>query len=175
MKGNWGADMVRFNPLTCTGGALPRIDASSNQRSHEDPIQEELSSAPLLEGWALADDGHWMHGWFFGHPEIEDGTHGHTSAIMEFDVAIPPRWAKTESRLYRLGVFYPPAEREIRYWTQKHAGLPVVSGVAPGGGDDIEVMIAILRSTGRIRGSKIDRLERAYREEREKMTTSTGR
>jgi hypothetical protein len=36
-------------------------------------------------------------------------------------------------------------------------------------------MVAILRSTGRIRGSKIDRLERAYRQEREKMTTSTGR
>ncbi len=151
---------------------LPDMDASSDQRSHEVPTHDELSSAPLLEGWAVADDGQWMHGWFFGHPEIEDGTHGATSAILKLDASIPPRWARTENRVYRLGVFYPPAEREIRYWAQKHSGLPAVSGVAPGG-DDIEIMISILRFGGRIRRSKVDRLEQAFLDEQEKMA-STG-
>ncbi|MBY3314670.1 hypothetical protein [Rhizobium laguerreae] len=135
------------------------------------PTTAELDAAPWLEGWAMADEGHpWMHGWFFGHPEIEDGTHGHTSSVLQVDEAQPPRWVRTESRLYRLGVFYPPAEREIRYWTQKHSGRPVGRGDVPGGSDDIETMLAFLRSTGRIREAKVDRMEQAYREERERLS-----
>ncbi|WP_145631054.1 hypothetical protein [Neorhizobium alkalisoli] len=124
-------------------------------------FEAELSLSPLLEGWALAQDGGWIHAWFFGHPEIEDGTHGHTSRMVEIDAGPNPRWARSENRLYRLGTFYPPAEREIRYWTQKHSGKPVAVGEAPGG-TDVEMMITFLRSSGRIRSSKIDRLENAY-------------
>jgi hypothetical protein len=128
-----------------------------------------LSSAPLLEGWAPAEGHTWMHGWFFDHPEIEDGTHGHTSPVLEMDRGTPPRWVRTESRVYRLGRFYPSAEREVRYWAQKH-GQPHIRGSVPGGDDDIDGMLAFLRSTGRIRGSKIDRLERAYRIERDRLS-----
>ncbi|MGV1914281.1 DUF6634 family protein [Rhizobium sp. 22-785-1] len=149
----------------------PSTDASLNQRAFE----EELSAAPLLQGWVLADNGYeWMHGWFFGHPEIDEGTHGHTSRIVAIDPAISPRWARTESRLYRLGNTYPPAEREIRYWAQKHSGLPAVVGRPIGGSDDIESMLTCLRSTGRIRAAKIDGLERAYFDERHSASTSAN-
>ncbi|MGR9204005.1 hypothetical protein ACU8OG_08670 [Rhizobium leguminosarum] len=135
------------------------------------PLQgQHLSSAPLLEGWAPADGHSWMHGWFFGHPEIEDGTHGHTSPVLEMDRGTPPRWIRTESRVYRLGRFYPPAEREIRYWAQKHSGGPLVRGSVPGGSDDIDAMLAFLRSTLRIRGSKVDRLEHDYQAERDHLS-----
>ncbi len=135
-------------------------------------FEDELSAAPLLQGWVLADNGHgWMHGWFFGHPDIEEGSHGNTSVVVALDAATPPRWARTESRLYRLGVSYPPAEREIRYWAQKHSGLPAIAGRPIGGSDDIESMLAYLRSTGRIRAAKIDRLEGAYADERHRTAT----
>jgi hypothetical protein len=139
------------------------------------PLQgQHLSSAPLLEGWAPADGHSWMHGWFFDHPEIEDGTHGHTSPVLEMDGGTLPRWMRTESRMYRLGRFYLPAEREVRYWAQKHSGQPVVRGGVPGGSDDIDGMLAFLRSTGRIRGSKIDRLEQAYRIERDRLSSDAA-
>ncbi|WP_421424031.1 DUF6634 family protein [Agrobacterium rosae] len=141
----------------------PSKDAGLNQPSFE----EELSAAPLLQGWVLADNGHdWMHGWFFGHQEIDEGNHGHTSSVVAIDAAIPSRWARTESCLYRLGDSYLPAEREIRYWAQKHSGLPAVVGTPVGGSDDIESMLAYLRSTGRIRAARVDRLESAYFDER---------
>ncbi|WP_421362390.1 hypothetical protein [Agrobacterium rosae] len=143
-------------------------DSTLNQPSFD----EQLSAAPLLQGWVLADNGYeWMHGWFFGHPEIDEGIHGHTSRIVAIDAAVPPRWARTESRLYRLRVSYSPAEREIRYWAQKHSGLPAVVGKPVGGSDDIESMLAYLRSTGRIRAAKVDRLERAYLDERYQAAT----
>lgn len=135
-------------------------------------FEDELSAAPLLQGWVLADHGHgWMHGWFFGHPEIEEGSHGNTSVVVAIDAVIPPRWARTESRLYRLGNTYPPAEREIRYWAQNHSGSPAVVGRPIGGSDDIESMLTCLRSTGRIRAAKIDGLERAYFDERHSPST----
>ncbi|MEV4607439.1 hypothetical protein MRBLMR1_002454 [Neorhizobium sp. LMR1-1-1.1] len=144
------------------------INISSLERDQDSPNQESLSAAPLLKGWAVADEGPWMHCWFYGHPEIQDGTHGHTLNILEIDAAVPPRWAKTEDRLYRLGIFYPPAEREIRYWVYKQSGL---SPVMPDGSDDIEAMVSFLRSSGRIRRSTIDRLERAYLEEQDSPRT----
>lgn len=131
-------------------------------------FEAELAVSPLLEGWALAQDRGWIHAWFFGHPEIEDGTHGHTSRMVEIDAGPNPRWIRSEHRLYRLGTFYPPAEREIRYWAQKHSGKSVAFGEAPGG-TDVEMMFTFLRSSGRIRSLKIDRLEAAYHEERKLM------
>lgn len=121
----------------------------------------------------LAQDGGWIHGWFFAHSEVEDGTHGHTSRMVEIDAGPNPRWARSENRLYRLGTYYPPAEREIRYWAQRHSGKPVAVGEAPGGAN-VENMIVFLRSTGRIRSSKINRVEAAYHDERRKMPYSMG-
>ncbi|MBY3556432.1 hypothetical protein [Rhizobium laguerreae] len=131
------------------------------------PTAQEFHAAPLLIGWAPADDGlPWMHAWFFDHPEIADGTHGHTSPLVMVDDVNPPHWARTDSRLYRLGVFFQPAEREVRYWTQKHLGAPVEKGTVPGGDVEIDRMLAFLRSTGRLRPTMVDRLEQAYRLER---------
>ncbi len=72
---------------------------------------------------APKDSRPWLYGWFFGHPDVSDGKHGHTGAIVALDPSLPPVWVQTEGRLYRLGTTYPPAQREIRYWAQK---LPVV-------------------------------------------------
>jgi hypothetical protein len=44
-----------------------------------------------------------------------------------------------------------------------------------GGNDDSDGMLAFLRSTGRIRESKIDRLERAYRIERDRLSCRASR
>ncbi|NTG27189.1 hypothetical protein G6L08_08520 [Agrobacterium rhizogenes] len=135
------------------------------------PQGQHLASAPLLEGWALAEGHAWFHGWFFDHPEIDDGTHGHTAPVLEMDRSSPPSWIRTESRVYRLGRYYAPAEREVRYWAQKHSGTALVRGDAPGGGDDIDAMLAYLRRTGRIRQSKIDHLEKAYRAEQDRASS----
>ncbi|MGO7788367.1 hypothetical protein ACC703_12910 [Rhizobium ruizarguesonis] len=144
-------------------------DASSDPFVTIRPTAEEFHTAPLLVGWALADDElPWIHAWFFDHPEITDGTHGHTSPLVKLDDVEPPQWARTETRLYRLGIHYETAEREIRYWTQKHLGVPMTRGSAPGGNADIETMLAFLRSTGRLRRIKVDKLEQAYLKERER-------
>lgn len=131
------------------------------------PTVAEFDAAPIIEGWLIegqAEGGPraWLYGWFFGHPDIGDGEHGHTSPIVQVDDMVSPRWVRTENRLYRLGVYYPPAEREIRYWVQKARGR-VARGEPPGGGHDVKGMLIYLRSTGRLRSTKIDRMEQAYR------------
>ncbi|SEI18545.1 hypothetical protein SAMN05216228_104026 [Rhizobium tibeticum] len=137
------------------------------------PTEAELEAAPILEGWVLespSDSRPWLYGWFFGHPEIDDGDHGHTAPVLDMDRGSPARWARTESRLYRLGLSYPPAEREIRYWAQKlrrRRHLPL--GDAPGGGNDIDAMIAFIREEKPFREQKLTRMEHAYREEQEQM------
>ncbi len=144
------------------------------------PTVPEFDAAPLIEGWLIEGQGEsgplpWLYGWFFGQPDISDGEHGHTSPIVQMDDMMPPRWVRTDSRLYRLGMYYPPAEREIRYWVQKLARRPVVQGKPPGGTDDMEAMLFFLRSTGRLRTTKIDRMEQAYSEEQRDKEISRGR
>lgn len=144
----------------------------------EVPTEVELATAPIVEGWLHerpTDNRPWLYGWFFGHPDIEDGDHGHTSPIVEMDKATPPRWVRTDNRLYRLGVSYPPAEREICYWAQKlrrRRMLPL--GDAPGGGNDIEAMIAFIRAAKPFREAKLARMEQAYREEQERLAETFG-
>jgi len=137
------------------------------------PTVAEFDAAPIIEAWLVEEQGEggprpWLYGWFFGQPDIGDGDHGHTSPIVQMDDMVPPRWARTDDRLYRLGIHYPPAEREIRYWAQKLVRHPVAYGKPAGGSNDIEAMLAFIRSTGRLRSTKIDRMEQAYREERER-------
>lgn len=137
------------------------------------PTVAEFDAAPIIEGWQIEDQGEggprpWLYGWFFGQPDISDGEHGHTSPILQMDEIMPPRWVRTDSRLYRLGLYYPPGEREIRYWAQKLARRPVGRGVPPGGSDNIEMMLNFVRTTGRLRATKIDRMEQTYREEQER-------
>jgi len=135
------------------------------------PTADELQQAPVLEGWVhetASASRPWIYAWFFGHPEIADGDHGHTSPVVEMDRESPPRWVRTDNRLYRLGSSYPPAEREIRYWTQKlrrRQGLPL--GTTPGGSDDIVAMLDFIKKTKPFSDSKYARMEKAYREERE--------
>ncbi len=153
------------------------FDAHNSYSPEEDPFVAarptvaEFEAAPIIQGWLIeeqAEGGHpWLYGWFFGHPDIGEGEHGHTPPLVQMDEMMPPRWVRTDSQLYRLGICYPPAEREIRYWAQKLARRPVTYGEPPGGDNDIEAMLIFLRSTGRLRSMKIDRMELAYREEKE--------
>ncbi|CAN7415545.1 DUF6634 family protein [Rhizobium sp. LjRoot258] len=133
------------------------------------PTEAELAAAPLLQGWVLESPSNsrpWLYGWFFGHPEIDDGDHGHTSPVLQMDTGSPAHWATTENRLYRLGVSYPPAEREIRYWSQKLRRRRLMPlGEAPGGGDDVEEMIAFIREEKPFREQKLERMVNAYRDE----------
>lgn len=160
----WGVCVPVDADVDATSG--PPYDAAVDPFIRIRPTAQEFHAAPLLVGWALADEGlPWIHAWFFDHPEIEDGTHGHTSPLLALDDVNPPCWARTDSRLYRLGIHYGPAEREIRYWTQKHLGTPVQLGAVPGGDADIETMLGFLRSIGRFRPTTVDRLEQAYNTE----------
>ncbi|WP_368517319.1 DUF6634 family protein [Rhizobium sp.] len=124
--------------------------AKDIEASRDAPTAIELATAPRLEGWMQEDADAarpWLYGFFVGHPEISDGKHGHTSPIVEIDNEMPPRWARTESRLYTLGTTYSPAEREIRYWSEKLRrwhGLPF-AGI-PGGSNDVEGMLVFIRS-----------------------------
>ncbi len=140
------------------------------------PTVAEFDAAPIIEAWLIEEQGEggprsWLCGWFFGQPDIGDGEHGHTPPIVQMDEMVPQRWVRTEGRLYRLGRFYAPAEREIRYWTQKTRGT-VAHGEPPGGSDDIEAMLMFLRLTSRLRSTKIDRMELAYRVEQAALTVS---
>ncbi|QFY63252.1 hypothetical protein FZ934_23460 (plasmid) [Rhizobium grahamii] len=138
------------------------------------PSKAELATAPILKGWLLehaADSEPWLYAWFFGDPDVEDGDHGHASAVLQIDESSPPGWARTESQLYRLGASYPPAEREIRYWAQKlRKRLFLPLGDAPGGGNDIDEMIAFIREERPFPERRLMRMELAYREERERLT-----
>jgi len=151
------------------GPYRPETDSFVKHR----PTAREFHAGPLLVGWCLADHGRpWLHGWFFEHPEIADGTHGHTAPLLRLDDLVPPQWARTEDRLYRLGAFYHPAEREIRYWAQKQSRTALERGTAPGGLDEVNALLAFLRSTHWLSPTKIDQLERAYLKERERLGTT---
>ncbi|MBZ7927542.1 hypothetical protein LAC79_38060 (plasmid) [Ensifer adhaerens] len=143
------------------------------------PTVREFDTAPIVEGWLIEEQGGggprpWLYGWFFGQPGTNNGEHGATDPIVQMDDMVPPRWARTENGLYRLGNYYPPAEREIRYWAQKLARRPVVCGEPPGGSHDVEAMLVFLRSTGRLRSMKIDRMEHAYSEEQQRHSSVQG-
>ncbi|MBD9639026.1 hypothetical protein IB277_22335 [Ensifer sp. ENS07] len=164
--GELGQGLPFEGPLNAHDPYFPEADPFVAGR----PTVTEFDSAPLIEGWLIEEESEggprlWLYGWFFGEPHTSDGEHGHTSPIVQMDEMVPPRWVRTDSRLYRLGIYYPPAEREIRYWAQKLSRGPVPYGEPPGGSDDIEAMLTFLRSSGRLRSTKIDRMEQAYREE----------
>lgn len=138
----------------------------------EVPTETDLAAAPLLRGWVLESPSYsrpWLYGWFFGHPEIDEGDHSHTSPVLHMDTGTPARWARTDSRLYRLGETYPPAEREIRYWAQKLRRRHLPLGEAPGGGNDIDAMIAFIREEKPLREQKLTRMEHGYRAEQNRI------
>lgn len=66
------------------------------------PTAADLQTAPLLSGWALAEEPPFQRlvGVVSGHPTIENGWCT-TSVVLVID---PHRkWARTVSRLFRLG------------------------------------------------------------------------
>jgi hypothetical protein len=134
------------------------------------PTEEEIAAAPIIEGWQIRFGGHGpqIWGWFFGHPTISDGHQGHSSPVEYMDAAnSPAQWAKTESRLYRLGVYYPPAERDIREGVQKLNDHPLPLGHPIGGGDDVRKMVAHLKVVNGYRPSWVESACRKYREEKD--------
>lgn len=83
---------------------LAGLHAAQRIQDGELPTDAELTTAPLLTGWALQDDIgelHRLFGFVTGHPVLPDGWCT-TSLILAIDPA--HQWARTVSRLYRLGV-----------------------------------------------------------------------
>lgn len=65
------------------------------------PTAYELADAPMLDQWALENMAlPCLTGMVTGHPEVR-GPRIRTSQLWIIDPAA--RWARTESRLYRLG------------------------------------------------------------------------
>jgi hypothetical protein len=61
-------------------------------------------AAPLLDEWRIIEvDGHDLHlvGRVSGHPHLREGARAVTSRLLWLDPS--ERWARTWSRLYRLG------------------------------------------------------------------------
>lgn len=166
--GEFGKGIPFVGPFEAHDTYSPEADPFVAAR----PTATEFDAAPVIEGWLIEEQAEvgrrpWLYGWFFGRPDLGDGEHGHTSPIVQIDEMVPPRWVRTDSGLYRLGIHYPPAEREIRYWAQKQTRRPVVCGEPPGGSNDIDAMLISLRSSGGLRWTKIERMEGAYRAEQE--------
>lgn len=71
----------------------------------EPPTPEELAAAPLLEGWSMArvegDVGLALVGSVTAHPRLGDRPAIVTSELQALD--FDRRWARTRSRVYRLG------------------------------------------------------------------------
>lgn len=152
------------------------------------PTEEELQAAPLIEGWLLKERplarfGPQIWGWFYGHPTVGEGNYAHSSPITHLDLSTMPRWARTESRLYRLGAVYQPVEREIRLLAhslqidgERTAQDDIEDRIAarndPDGGwpepelDEVEQMLVNLHRSGRVDRKKLDGLWSLYRAER---------
>jgi len=69
------------------------------------PSAEELAAAPLLERWRFAfargERGPSLVGTVIGHPRLGDRPGVVTSMLLALDP--DRRWARTHSRIYRLG------------------------------------------------------------------------
>ena len=82
---------------------LAGLRAAIKLREGELPTEAELADAPLLTGWVLGQEsgGHSQLGGFVsGHPSLADGWCW-TSVVLYLEPN--RRWARTVSRLYRLG------------------------------------------------------------------------
>ncbi|RSC21466.1 hypothetical protein EGT36_30220 [Agrobacterium sp. FDAARGOS_525] len=135
------------------------------------PSEVDLESAPLIEGWELQGtvffgERQQIHGWFFGHPGIGDGHYGHSSLVVEIDNNIRPRWARCETRIYRLGRSYRPAEREIRLTAHRLRQQPLAKGKAPGGSADVQALWDLLQASGNYEHAWLAKLWQAYLMER---------
>ena len=75
------------------------------------PSSEELAAAPIIHLWELREMcgeaaniyGHQLFGFFCGHPAFDDMSYANSSPVEQMDSRTPPRWARTHTRLYRLG------------------------------------------------------------------------
>lgn len=135
------------------------------------PSEAELETAPLIEGWELQGATFFgkrqqIHGWFFQHPEIGEGHYGHSSLVVEIDKYIPPRWARCETRIYRFGCSYRPAEREIRLTAHRLRQQPLTKGEAPGGSADVQALWDLLQVSGNYENAWLAKLWQAYLMER---------
>ncbi|NKK58798.1 hypothetical protein GFM44_23145 [Rhizobium leguminosarum bv. viciae] len=155
------------------------------------PSTDELASAPFIKAWTLkarplARFGPQLWGWVYGHPTVGEGNYAHSSPVVAMDVMTPPRWARTESRLYRLGDACGPVEWEIRLLARSlkiHGErtrqddmddeLDARENPHDGGWptaelDEVEQMIVNMRRfrKGRVTPEKLDALLCAYRAEK---------
>jgi hypothetical protein len=154
------------------------------------PSAAELATAPLIKWWSLKERSHMrfgpqLWGWFLGHPTVAEGNYAHSSPVVALDLATPPTWARTESRLYRLGDACGPVEMEIRLLARSlkitgertkrddmedeiEARNDPDGGWPAAGRDDVEQMTVNMRRfrKGRVTRHKLDRLLSAYQAEK---------
>ena len=91
--------MSRLSDEQVAAGVLAAIKLSDGEL----PTEAELAGAPLLTGWVLGEGpgGYSRLGGFVsGHPSLADGWCW-TSVVLYLETN--RRWARTVSRLYRLG------------------------------------------------------------------------
>lgn len=157
---------------------------------NQQPSDNELDSAPFLKAWRVKGGPlsaySQLWGWMYGHPTVGEGSYAHTSPVIAFDASTPPRWARTESRLYRLGDACGPIEWQIRLLARslKIRGErteyddaedeidarenPYDGGWPTSELDEVEQMIVNMRRfrNSRVTLQKLDGLWRLYRDEK---------
>lgn len=82
---------------------LQALADAARHAAGEEPDNETLASAPLLEGWimtAIGESSFVLEGVVSGHPRLPDGLIS-TSRIVA--IAHDDRWCRTIGRYYRLG------------------------------------------------------------------------
>ncbi|WP_332700989.1 DUF6634 family protein [Devosia sp.] len=92
--------MSRLSRQTAVAG----LRAARRLHEGERPTNADLAVAPLLEGWALEEVAPGLFrlvGVVTGHPLLADGWCS-TSVLLFIDA--DRTWARTVSRLYRLGM-----------------------------------------------------------------------
>lgn len=92
--------MSRLSQETLVAG----LRAARRLHKGELPTNADLAAAPLLEGWALEEVAPGLFrlvGVVTGHPLLADGWC--STSVLLF-IAADRTWARTVSRLYRLGM-----------------------------------------------------------------------
>lgn len=151
------------------------------------PTEQELEVAPGIERWKMTDqtrmrcdDGSVsIEGYFYRHPDIEDGERAMSSHILRIDAEEPPRWAQSENRLYRLGRPMGEVEHQVRQmsaegWVAVVRKLPSTQDLKeyrdlftspPQKIDDVERLLLILVRTGKVGQNEARNLQRRFQTE----------
>lgn len=107
-------DLTRLMQRTVAQGRRLELARADLERIRTGwrPLPDDLRTAPILDYWILHrldSPLAWFEGIVSGHPEIADGHHAITSAVIALDLSLT--WVRTVSRFYRLGLRLGPDPR----------------------------------------------------------------